>query len=182
MGQRTRERERGREGGREKEREREGAREERERERRQKGRDRERWRICMHASVCSESHRERQKERHRDRKREKDKEQGRKRERERERRSKMSGWLSGGLPPGGFESYEKLREPKKTFTEASAATPQQSGTIPLGGGAWGPRPPIVYGAWETGLHMIPRSLVAPTRGVGGLITSLASLVSWTYYG
>ena len=51
----------------------------------------------------------------------------------------MSGWLSGGLPPGGFESYEKLRTPKKTFTEAGAATPQTSGTIPLGAGG-GPRP------------------------------------------
>ena len=93
-----------------------------------------------HLHACQRVQRESQREteRHRDRKREKDEEQGR--ERERERRSKMSGWLSGGLPPGGFESYEKLRKPKKTFTEAGAATPQTSGTIPWGGGGGGPRP------------------------------------------
>ena len=58
----------------------------------------------------------------------------------------MSGWLSGGLPPGGFETDENLRKPKKTFTEAGAATPQKSGTIPLGEGCPrpGPRPGIMY--------------------------------------
>ena len=56
----------------------------------------------------------------------------------------MSGWLSGGLPPGGFESYEKTRKTKITFMEASAATPQKSRTIPLGGGL-GPEAPIIYG-------------------------------------
>ena len=105
----------------------------------------------MNASLRSERQRERQKERHRDRKREKDKEQGR----ERERESKMSGWLSGGLPPGGFESYEKLRKPKKAFTEAGAVTPQTSGTIPLGGVARGPRPGITYSGSRNDISVLP---------------------------
>ena len=90
--------------GRERERERRSKRRESERERRRKGRQRGRRCICMH-SACAARNREKAKKRDTETRKRRSK-----KERERKIRSKMSGWLSGALPPGGFEPYEKLRK------------------------------------------------------------------------
>ena len=100
----------------------------------------------MHASVSSEKQRDRETKKQRNREREKEKEQGR--ERERKGGEEQTVWLAVWRPPcGRLRILRKIKKNLENFAEANAATPQKSGTIPLGraGGAWGPRLGIIYG-------------------------------------
>ena len=111
---------RGPESDREREREREG-------ESGREGEKVEREREQVHLRACQRVQREARERQRERRKRKRRSKRERQKEGERERRSKTSGWLSGGLHPGGFEPLKKQKKLKKSLRKESAATPKYLG-------------------------------------------------------